>query len=115
MSLLPDQEPTAGNGEFAPFFGVEALTGVLLPRLARRTGAPVIFSVCERLRGGRYRVHYFKPDDAIYSDDIREALTAVNEAIERCIDVDPSQYLWAYKRFRNRPEGEASMYKRNKS
>jgi KDO2-lipid IV(A) lauroyltransferase len=112
VSLLPDQEPTAGNGEFAPFFGVEALTGVLLPRLARRTGAPVIFSVCERRPGGRYRVHYVKPDDRVYSENMREALTAVNQAIEQCISVDTSQYLWAYKRFRNRPEGEPSIYKR---
>jgi KDO2-lipid IV(A) lauroyltransferase len=112
VSLLPDQEPTAGNGEFAPFFGVEALTGVLLPRLARRTGAPVIFSVCERRPGGRYRVHYIKPDEAIYSEDMREALTAVNQCIEQCISVDTNQYLWAYKRFRNRPDGEPSFYKR---
>ena len=46
-ALLPDQEPTGGSGEFAPFFGIEARTGVLLPRMAQRTGAPVIFAVCE--------------------------------------------------------------------
>lgn len=112
VALLPDQEPSAGNGEFAPFFGVEALTGVLLPRMARRTGAPVVFSFCERLKGGRYRVHIFKPDDSIYSEDMREALTAVNQSIEQCIAVDAGQYLWAYKRFRHRPDGEKSLYKR---
>lgn len=112
VALLPDQEPTGGSGQFAPFFGVEALTGVLLPRMAHRTGAPVIFAVCERRRGGRYRVHLFKPDDSIYSEDMREALTAVNRCIERCIEVDPEQYLWAYKRFRHRPKGEKSLYRR---
>lgn len=112
VALLPDQEPTGGNGEFAPLFGVEALTGVLLPRMARRTGAPVVFSVCERRQGGRYRVHIFKPDDSIYSENMREALTAVNQSIEQCISVDTRQYLWAYKRFRHRPKGERSFYKR---
>jgi KDO2-lipid IV(A) lauroyltransferase len=112
VALLPDQEPTAGSGEFAPFFGIEALTGVLLPRMARRTGAPVIFAVCERRKGGRYCVHLFKPDDAIYSENMREALTAVNQGIEQCISVDTEQYLWAYKRFRHRPEGEKSLYRR---
>jgi KDO2-lipid IV(A) lauroyltransferase len=112
VALLPDQEPTGGSGGFAPFYGVEALTGVLLPRMARRTGAPVLFAVCERRRGGRYRIHLFKPDAAIYSDDMREALTAVNKCIEQCIDVDREQYLWAYKRFRHRPAGEASLYRR---
>jgi len=112
VALLPDQEPTGGGGQFAPFFGVEALTGVLLPRMAQRTGAPVVFAVCERRKGGRYCVHLFKTDPSIYSEDMREALTEVNRRIEQCIEVDREQYLWAYKRFRNRPEGEESFYKR---
>jgi KDO2-lipid IV(A) lauroyltransferase len=112
VALLPDQEPSRGSGGFAPFFGIEALTGVLLPRMAQRTGAPVIFAVCERRKGGRYCVHLFKSDESIYSGNMREALTVVNQGIEKCIEVDREQYLWAYKRFRNRPEGEASFYKR---
>jgi KDO2-lipid IV(A) lauroyltransferase len=112
VALLPDQEPSRGSGAFAPFFGVEALTGVLLPRMAQRTGAPVIFAVCKRCKGGRYRVHLFKADEALYSDDMRTALTAVNHGVEQCIRVDITQFLWAYKRFRNRPEGEKSLYKR---
>jgi KDO2-lipid IV(A) lauroyltransferase len=112
VGLLPDQEPTRGEGQFAPFFGIETLTGVLLPRMAQRTGAPVYFTVCERRRGGRYRVHFFRADDAIFDTDMRTALTAVNHGIEQCIGVDTGQYLWAYKRFRNRPHGEPSFYKR---
>ncbi|MDH4019224.1 MAG: lysophospholipid acyltransferase family protein [Xanthomonadales bacterium] len=112
VALLPDQEPTGGGGQFAPFFGVEALTGVLLPRMAQRTGAPVVFAICERRKGGRYCVHLFTTDPSIYSEDMREALTEVNRRIEQCIEVDREQYLWAYKRFRNRPEGEKSFYKR---
>lgn len=112
VALLPDQEPTGGGGQFAPFFGIEALTGVLLPRMAQRTGAPVVFAVCERRKGGRYCVHLFQSDDSIYSDNMRAALTAVNQGIEQCIAVDTEQYLWAYKRFRNRPDGEESFYKR---
>ena len=111
VALLPDQEPTQGKGQFAPFFGVEALTGVLLPRMARRTGAPVIFAVCERCKGGRYRIHIFEAGASIYGEDMREALTVVNQGIEQCIEVDTVQYLWAYKRFRNRPDGEKSFYK----
>ena len=112
VALLPDQEPTGGGGQFAPLFGIEALTGVLLPRMAQRTGAPVVFAVCERRKGGRSCVHLFKADSSIYSKNMREALTEVNRGIERCIEIDTAQYLWAYKRFRNRPEGEPSFYKR---
>lgn len=111
VGILPDQEPTRGEGEFAPFFGIETLTGVLLPRIARRTGAPVVFLLCARQRKGRYRVHFLPSDKAIASDDTRVALSALNEGIERTIEVDSSQYLWAYKRFRNRPDGGKSIYK----
>jgi len=87
-------------------------TVALLARMAQRTGAIVLFVTCERYKGGRYRVHIFKADEAIYSEDMRAATTAVNHGIKQCIEVAPEQYLWAYKRFRNRPDGEKSLYKR---
>lgn len=112
VALVPDQEPTLGEGEFAPFYGVEAFTGVLLPRMAQRFDALVLFVTCERLKGGRFQVHVFEADDAIYDENMRLATTAVNRGIEQCIDVDPEQNLWAYKRFRNRPGRGKSLYKR---
>lgn len=42
--ILPDQQPKAGDGEFAPFFGKQALTMTLLNRLAERSGATVLFA-----------------------------------------------------------------------
>ena len=111
VGILPDQEPTQGDGEFAPFFGIETLTGVLVPRIAQRTGAIVLFSACLRLKNGRYRPYLLEADEAIYSSDMRTALTALNKGIESIIELDRSQYLWAYKRFRNRPEGEPKFYK----
>jgi KDO2-lipid IV(A) lauroyltransferase len=112
VGLVTDQEPTLGEGMFAPFYGIEALSGVLMPRMAQRTGAAVLFVTCERRKGGRYHIHLFKADDAIYDLDMRTAVTAMNHGIEQCIDVATEQYLWAYKRFRSRPEGEKSFYKR---
>lgn len=112
VGLVVDQEPTLGEGQFAPFYGIETLTGVLLPRMSQRTGAPIIFGVCERRKGGRYCVHFFKADEATYSSDMRVALTSVNRHLEQCIEVDTTQNLWAYKRFRNRPEGEKAFYKK---
>ena len=111
VALLADQEPTLGEGQFAPYFGIETLTGVLVPRMAQRIGVTVLFVTCERYKGGRYRVHIFKADEAIYDKDMRAATTAVNHGIEQCIEVAPEQYLWAYKRFRSRPEGGGSIYK----
>ncbi len=110
VSLLPDQEPSLGVGRFAPFFGIETLTSVLLPKLVQKTGAAVVFCVCERRTNGRYCVHLLSADDALYDKKLCTALGAVNRGIEHCIDIDQRQYLWAYKRFRTRPEGEKPFY-----
>ena len=54
VGILPDQQPRAGEGIDAPFFGVPAPTMVLLPRLAERTGASVVFAFAERLPRGAF-------------------------------------------------------------
>lgn len=111
VMLLPDQEPSLGAGRFAPFYGIEALSSVLLPRLAQKTGAAVVWAVCERLPKGRYRVRLLPAAEAIHDSDLPTALAAMNRDIERCIEVDTRQYLWAYKRFRTRPPGEPPFYR----
>lgn len=108
--VLPDQQPSGGKGQFAPFFGIPALTAVLSPRLIKATGCRVLASVAERLQGGRYRVHILPADPDVYSKDLGEALAGVNRSVENCIAIDTAQYLWSYKRFRAQPEGEPPFY-----
>lgn len=109
-AVLPDQEPTGGDGRFAPFFGVPALTGVLVPRLLQRTGASAVFAACVRLPGGRFRVHFLPAEPALFDDDLDTALAALNRGVEAVVALDPDQYLWGYKRFRARPPGEDRVY-----
>jgi KDO2-lipid IV(A) lauroyltransferase len=110
--ILPDQEPRADKGAaFAPLFGMPAWTMVLVNRLARKSGARVIFMFAERLPAAQgFRIHCLPAPDGIDSEDDAVAARALNEGIERCIDVCPEQYLWAYRRFRRRPEGAAKVY-----
>ncbi len=109
--VLPDQQPKKGDGEFAPFFGIPALTQTLIPSLAQRTGCEVVFTCGRRLpRGKGYEVHFLSAPEAIYSDSQDEALAALNQGVESCIAIDPGQYLWAYKRFGLRPNGEPRFY-----
>ena len=110
VGVLPDQAPSRGQGRFVPFYGHMALTGVLASRLVQRTNCQVLSCVCERLEGGRYRVHVLPVDDRIHSDDIDVSLTEVNRAVENCIAVDPAQYLWSYRRFKKQPEGSPPFY-----
>lgn len=109
-AVLPDQEPTGGDGRFAPFFGVPALTGVLAPRLLQRTGVRAVFAACLRLPGGRFQVHFLPAEPALYDPDLDTALAALNRGVEAVVALDPDQYLWGYKRFRARPPGGERVY-----
>jgi KDO2-lipid IV(A) lauroyltransferase len=105
LGILPDQQPKAGEGEFAPFFGVPALTMTLLPKLARRTGAQVWFTWAERLPAGRgFRVHVEAADPPL--DDA----VSLNQNVERLVRRCPEQYQWSYKRYSIRPPGEPPLY-----
>jgi KDO2-lipid IV(A) lauroyltransferase len=86
------------------------LTGELVPWLVQKTGCAVLATVCERLEGGRYRVHLLPVDEEIHSEDALVSLTAMNRAIERCIAIDPAKYLWSYRRFKTQPEGAEPFY-----
>jgi len=112
VAMLPDQEPQKGTGIFAPFFGIPTYSMVFLGRLAAKTGAPVIFTWCERLPLGRgYRLHFRQTPAAFQSANIAEAVTAINLAIEQIVRECPTQYQWSYRRFRTRPDNEPSFYK----
>lgn len=112
VGILPDQEPKADKGAvFAPLFGVPAFTMLLVNRLARRTGAPVVFLFAERLADAEgFRVHCIPAPAGIDSDDDVVAATALNLGIERCVMTCPEQYVWPYKRFRRRPAGAPKVY-----
>jgi len=106
VGILPDQQPKAGDGEFAPFFGVEALTMTLLPRLAARTGAPVLFAWCERIAGGEgFALHVEAAPVELAAADPHTAVCALNATVERIARRDPAQYQWTYKRYTLRPPG----------
>lgn len=100
VGILPDQKPRAGEGEFAPFFGRAALTMVLLPRLAARTGATVLFAFAERLpRGGGYRIHLLPAPEQLTNAEPAIACAALNQGVQDCVELAFAQYQWQYKRY----------------
>ncbi|WP_408952033.1 lauroyl acyltransferase [Lysobacter sp. Hz 25] len=109
VGILPDQQPKAGDGEFAPFFGVPALTMTLLGRLAERTGATVLFAYCERIDTHpdhpAFALRIEAAPDGIADPDPQRACVALNAAVERIARRDPAQYQWTYKRYTLRPSG----------
>jgi Kdo2-lipid IVA lauroyltransferase/acyltransferase len=110
VGILPDQQPKAGDGEFAPFFGVQALTMTLLPRLAARTDAIVLFAWCERIgvdpRGAPVFALHIEPAPAgLSAPDPGTGVHVLNAAVETIARRDPAQYQWTYKRYTLRPPG----------
>ncbi len=111
VAILPDQEPLQNHGVFAPFFGLPTYTMTFMTNLARKTGAPVVFTAVERLPRGRgFRMHFFKPPEDLYHENPQRSAAALNQCVERCINVAPAQYMWNYKRFRKAPPGVARRY-----
>jgi KDO2-lipid IV(A) lauroyltransferase len=110
--ILPDQQPNKDGGVFAPFFGIQALTMTLLPKLAVKTDATVIFAYAQRRPDGDGFDIVFTPADSdIYHADPVISATAMNKSVERCVLAAPSQYQWEYKRFRSRPDDDpAPLY-----
>ncbi len=114
VGILPDQQPKLGDGEFAPFFGVQALTMTLVSRLAERTGATVLFAWCERTSAElEFALHVQAAPEGIADADPVLAATALNGMVERIARRDPAQYQWTYKRYGARPpgSGEPNPYK----
>ena len=112
VGILPDQQPKAGDGEFAAFFGVQALTMTLLPRLAARSGAIVLFAYCERidnLQGARrapaFRLRFDAAPADITAPEPAQGVQALDTAVERIARRDPAQYQWTYKRYTLQPPG----------
>jgi Kdo2-lipid IVA lauroyltransferase/acyltransferase len=121
IGLLPDQVPPDGMGVWAPFFGKPAYTMTLAARLVQQTGAAVALIWVERLpRGAGYRVCLRPMPEALPprpegADAAAEeawlvaSASVINRAMESVIRQLPTQYLWAYNRYKNpRQEGPAS-------
>jgi Kdo2-lipid IVA lauroyltransferase/acyltransferase len=107
VMLLPDQVPAAekgGEGVWAAFFGAPAYTMTLLPKLAQKTNAVVLYFFAERLVAARgYQIHIV-PMSTPYSDDKQIAARQTNQMVETLIGMAPAQYLWSYNRYK-RPAG----------
>ena len=111
VTILPDQDPGRGAGVFAPFFGIEANTMTLLSRLAGKANTAVFMTYAERLPKGRgYHIHILPAPECLADKDPVIAAACLNSVVEECVRALPGQYQWAYRRFKNRPEGEKKLY-----
>ncbi len=107
----PDQDFGREQAVFVPFFGIPAATLTATSRLARISGAAVVPFFPRRLPDGRgYALELLPALTDFPSADERADAARINTLIEAQVRNTPEQYLWAHRRFKTRPEGEADVY-----
>lgn len=106
---LPDQDLGPRESIFVPFFGIPTATVPALSRLAQMAGASVVPMVTEMTATG-FIQRYYPVWKNFPSDDVTADTARMNAFIEDRVRELPSQYYWLHRRFKTRPEGEASLY-----
>lgn len=109
VGILVDQNSSADNSAFVPFFGMPACASLTFAKLAARSGADVIpgfatWSAQER----KYILKFYPP--VLITGDAVEDTRRIQAAIEAAIRETPDQWLWIHRRWKTRPEGEKSLY-----
>ncbi|MYM88492.1 lipid A biosynthesis acyltransferase [Rugamonas sp. FT82W] len=113
--MLPDMDFGEKDAEFVPFFGIEAATLTATARIAATTGAQVMPVIATFLPGYQgWRVKFYPVWDNYPGPDMVAATRRMNEFIEERVREAPAEYFWTHKRFKTRPNGEASLYQRSK-
>jgi KDO2-lipid IV(A) lauroyltransferase len=98
VGILPDQVPAQGEGVWTDFFARPAYTMTLAGKLAQATGATILMAAAVRLQhGAGFVIHFTQFDGTTTGVD---GARAVNAAIERMVQLEPSQYLWSYNRYK---------------
>lgn len=96
-----DQGYRGKDSRMVPFFGIPAPTNIVLSRLARTSGAPVVPFFAKRLPGTQgYHLTLGPVLKDFPSDDPEADALRINKWLEGCIRQAPEQYLWIHDRFK---------------
>ena len=105
-----DQDMGPRVSVFAPFFGVDAASVNILPKLRARTGAHWIPVYMWREADNRYVVRVAPEIKPVAGESDTDVMRRVNTDYEREIRQHPEQYYWLHRRYKNRPDGSRYPY-----
>ena len=109
----PDQNYAGKHSTFAPFFGISAATMTATAEMARISGATIIPLFPERLpRDKGYRITLQPALEGFPTGNAEQDAARINALFEQQVRRIPEQYLWVHRRFKTRPLGEDSIYRK---
>lgn len=109
--FAPDQNFGEKGSIFVDFMGVPAASNPATSRFAKMSGARVIPFVLLRVPGG-YRLIIEPPLKAFPGGDLREDTQRISCIFANWVGIAPEQYNWIHRRFKDRPDGGRSPYKK---
>lgn len=96
---------------FAPFFGIQTASLTSVSRIIRLSDATIIpINFYRREDNLSYEVDLLPAVENFPTGDLVQDATRLNKILEEAIRTHPEQYVWQYKRFKTRPEGEERFY-----
>lgn len=108
---LPDQDYGRKRCEFAPFFAVTdtaTTTGTLL--FSASKNCETVSLTSRRDAQGKYHLEVLPALENFPSGDDLTDVTRVNQRIEDAVNAAPEQYMWLHRRFKTRPDENATSY-----
>lgn len=96
---------------FAPLFGIETASLTAVTRFVELTGAAIVpISFYRRDNEFFYDIYLSPALENFPSNNLRTDASRLNASLEQAIRKKPEQYVWQYKRFKTRPNGEPRLY-----
>ena len=111
LHLSPDMDFGPEESIFVPFMGVPAATVPSLSRFARLGRAPVM-TLVTRMTPQGYEMNVSEVWADFPTANVEADTQRMNDELAQAIKASPDQYYWVHKRFKTRPEGEPSVYKK---
>lgn len=110
IAMAADQVPAENMGVYEDFFGRKVYTTNLIPSLHSKTKAPIISVALhsDNLTNSLY-IRYGSINT--FEEGLIYDAKAMNEEIEKIININPEDYNWEYKRFKKQQDVDKTIYK----
>lgn len=108
----PDHDYGPRKSVFVPLFAVDKAATTTGTYILAKTSKPALIPFTpKRLPEGKGYELIISPPVADFPTDNEESTArAMNKVVEQEILRAPDQYMWLHRRFKTRPEGDASLY-----